>query len=203
MEIVVHNPNNLKLVDYRSLIPIQGDLKDLKDKNYKKLKNSLKKYGFRIPFFVWIPKENEWVIVDGEDFEVEAGKMYVLDGHQRIRVLTQEEVKPYELPYLLIEAENFLEAKKMILVVSSQYGKMTQEGLDAFAFDIETDFLVDFANFDAIGDFKVDLEVEEDDEDTGLETFFKVEVTCVDERDQEKIFNELSNKGYQCKLLTL
>jgi hypothetical protein len=154
MEIIIHNPNSLPTADYRSLIPIQGNLKDLKEKNYKKLKKSFERYGFKIPFFVWIPTLSESVMVDGEDFEIEAGKMYLLDGHQRYRLLTTEGCTPYELPYVLIEAENFLKAKEMILVISSQYGTMTREGLDLFSFDIETIFFDETLNFDAIADFE-------------------------------------------------
>jgi site-specific DNA-methyltransferase (adenine-specific) len=161
MEIIIHNPNALPTADYRSLIPIQGNLKDLKEKNYKKLKKSFERYGFKIPFFVWIPTVSESVLVDGEDFEIEAGKMYLLDGHQRHRLLTTEGCTPFELPYVLIEAENFLKAKEMILVISSQYGTMTREGLDSFG--IEQEFFEEFVNFDAIVDFGIGEEEESDE----------------------------------------
>jgi hypothetical protein len=203
MQIIIHNPNSLPTADYRSLIPIQGNLKDLKEKNYKKLKKSFERYGFKIPFFVWIPTESESVMVDGEDFEIEAGKMYLLDGHQRHRLLNTEGCTPYELPYVLIEAENFLKAKEMILVISSQYGTMTREGLDSFG--IEQDFFEDFVNFDAIVDFGIGEEEEGEDKESSmsLDTFYKIEVSLESESEQEKLFNELQNQGYQCKVLTL
>ena len=36
-----------------------------------------------------------------------------------------------------------------------------------------------------------------------LDVQFRVEITCVDEKEQEKLFNELSERGYQCRILTL
>jgi hypothetical protein len=36
-----------------------------------------------------------------------------------------------------------------------------------------------------------------------LETSFRVEVTCINEAEQEMIYNELTNRGLICKILTL
>jgi ParB-like chromosome segregation protein Spo0J len=36
-----------------------------------------------------------------------------------------------------------------------------------------------------------------------LESEFKIEIDCVSEREQEKLYKELSNNGYKCKILTL
>lgn len=36
-----------------------------------------------------------------------------------------------------------------------------------------------------------------------LDVQFRVEITCADEREQENLFNELSERGYQCRILTL
>ena len=165
MKLKVTNLNNLPLVDYRELIPLQGRLKDLDEKRYAKLKRSLTKFGFMIPFFVWIPKRDETIIIDGEHVELSAGTFCTLDGHQRDLLLKKENAEPYLLPYIQIEAKNFKEAKEKILVISSQYGTMTQEGLDAFSFDLEDDFTVDFASFDAIKEYSFnETEIEEVEE---------------------------------------
>ena len=37
----------------------------------------------------------------------------------------------------------------------------------------------------------------------GIESSFRVEAECVSEREQEKLFNDLINQGYKCRLLTL
>jgi DNA modification methylase len=109
--IEVKNPNNLKTAHIDSFKPLQGELKDLSQENYNKLKNSILKHGFNIPVFVW--------------------NGYLLDGHQRQRVLLQEGWN-VEVPYVEIEAETELEAKEILLKITSQYGKITMEGLDDF-----------------------------------------------------------------------
>lgn len=130
----VHNPHNLPTIDYRKLKPLQGNLKDLTKDNYAKLKKSLDTDGFIVPFFVW---RND-------------GVAYLLDGHQRHRVLSSEQYEPHELPYVEIEAEDKKDAKKKLLRISSQYGTTTQEGYDEFTADLPQPELEETVTFDAI-----------------------------------------------------
>ncbi len=119
MQITIHNPNNLPTIDYRDVNPLQGNLKDLTDTNYAKLKGVLEKRGFRAPLFLW---------TDSEEF-------YLMDGHQRQIVMTQEDMNDngnYEVPYVLIEAANKQEAEAQLLEITSQYGKITHEGFDEY-----------------------------------------------------------------------
>ena len=146
MNIKIHNPNKLPTIDYREVEEFQGNLKDLTKDNYAKLKKSIEENGFFVPIFLW--KCN--------------GKFKVLDAHQRLRVLKKEQVTPYLIPYLEIEAKDTKEAKKKLLLISSQYGTITQEGLDEFAFDLDTDWMADTLNFDNVFDFDK-IDVEEDD----------------------------------------
>jgi len=118
MQITVHNPNNLPTMDYREWIPLQGHLKDLSKENYNKLKNVLIKRGFTVPAFLWNNPED--------------GKYYIMDAHQRQRVLIKENATPYELPYVLIEANSMQDAKSQLLEITSQYGTITYDGLDEF-----------------------------------------------------------------------
>src|SRR5262245_7639182 len=107
---------NLNLTD---LTPLQGALKELSDANFEKLKRSILKHGITFPFFVWQTK----------------GENYILDGTQRDRVLNRMADEGYEIPPLpcaLIEAKNSKEAAEKILLISSQYGRVTDEGLYEF-----------------------------------------------------------------------
>ncbi len=36
-----------------------------------------------------------------------------------------------------------------------------------------------------------------------IEMSYKLEITCVSEREQEQLYNEFINKGYECRILTL
>ena len=100
---------NLNLTD---LTPLQGELKQLSKQSFEKLKRSILKHGITFPFFIW---------QDG-------GANYILDGTQRDRVLVQMAAEGYTIPALpcaLIEAKDRKEAAEKILLISSQYGKMT------------------------------------------------------------------------------
>ncbi len=116
-----------KLVALNDLVPFQGELKSLGKNEYEKLKKSILRYGISFPFFLWKNK----------------GKLKVLDGHQRERVLLQMRDEGYQIPKLpaeFIEAKNEKEAKEKILLLSSQYGKLTEESLHEFIVEAELDF---------------------------------------------------------------
>lgn len=105
---------------------MQGNLKELSQANFEKLKQSILKHGVTFPFFVW---QSE-------------GKNFILDGTQRDRVLAKMAEEGYEIPPLpaaLIEAKNKKEAAEKILLISSQYGKMSEQSLDEFLAENELD----------------------------------------------------------------
>lgn len=107
-------------VNLNDLNELQGNLKDLSDENYLKLKASILKYGFSFPIFAWKDKED---------------KLWIIDAHQRKRVLTRMIQDGYtvpELPAVLIQADNKVQAKEKLLILQSQYGNITYEGYDAF-----------------------------------------------------------------------
>lgn len=104
-----------------TILEFQGELKELSKESYGKFKDQLLELGFSEPISVW----------DSD------GKMYCLNGHQRLRTLKamREEgyVIPQELPVNLVEAKSLKEAKKKVLALTSQYGRITEEGLYEFA----------------------------------------------------------------------
>lgn len=131
----IHNPSNLPLVDYRRVQDLQGNLKDLHTDNHDKLLRVLEKRGFTAPLLIWI---NE-------------GVPYLCDGHQRVRVMKLNELSDngnFEVPYVEIKAANEKEAKEMLLEITSQYGTVTIDGLDEFAFDLDIPAMD--INFDAL-----------------------------------------------------
>lgn len=151
----VHNPDNLPTAPIADLLPSQGNLKDLSDRNYKKLKNNIESRGFLIPVYTW---------VDPKD-----GLRYLLDGHQRQRVLTTEGWNE-PIPYLTITAETKQEAMAILLEVTSQYGTITQEGLDEFiaSYELNEADVYGATNYDAlVGYEKDDEEVVDDNPYTG------------------------------------
>jgi ParB/Sulfiredoxin domain len=104
---------NLQL---RELTPLQGELKELNEVNFEKLKRSILKHGITFPFFVW---QSE-------------GQNFILDGTQRDRVLKRMADEGYGVPPLpcaLIQAKDRKDAAEKILLISSQYRRVTDEGV--------------------------------------------------------------------------
>jgi hypothetical protein len=138
MKIPFTNPNNLPLIDYNLLAPTQGALKFLDMPNREKLRNSLEKFGFFIPFNVW--NDN--------------GHYRLIDGHGRLKFMQEYQVinqnGTTQYPYLIIEADNINEAKEKLLVISSQYHTITPYGFEEFMQDMDKEFIANTVHFDLL-----------------------------------------------------
>ena len=146
MAVKVLNPNNLPVAPITELNATQGDLKFLSEDNYKKLKRNIEKHGFDIPVTVWIDSQ---------------GEKWLLDGHQRKHVLeTEGWLDP--IPYLIIKAPNMQTAAERLLAITSQYGTVTQEGLDDFyaKFELPEMEMQQLVHFDSVFDFTVEQKEE-------------------------------------------
>lgn len=129
-----------------SIKEFQEELKDLTELNYNKLKKSLLEQGLLLPYFLWINPEDS--------------KPYLMDGHQRRRVWTAEGFEPKKVPYVLVPGKNNEVAKKNLLVITSQFGTITQEGYDKFTFDIPDEWKQKTLNYDNLyREFKPGFEV--------------------------------------------
>jgi len=120
------------------LEPFQGSLKSLSRANFERLRKQILRLGFSEPVAVW---EHE-------------GKCYVLNGHQRVRVLQEMAKDGYEVPPVpvsVVEAKDIAEAKRKVLALTSQFGEVTEDGLYEFVVEsgIGFDELEDF-NFPEI-----------------------------------------------------
>lgn len=140
----VYNPNNLPTKPIADILPTQGDLKDLTDKNYAKLKNVISNRGFSYPVYVW---------------EDDKGILHLLDGHQRQRVLTTEGWNE-PIPYLKVPAKNLQEAMARLLEITSQYATITQEGIDTFIakYELNEAEVYEATSFDATRFYQNDTE---------------------------------------------
>lgn len=195
---------NLPRIDSNDLEDLQGNLKDLSESNYKKLKRSLETEGFLFPLFVW--KEPNY------------GVMYSFDGHQRLRLIQREIPGGIDLPYVLVQAGTREEAKRKLLLFNSQYGEVTKDGWDEFAAELGDvdDYIKDMTTFGGFLDENwtppgVDTTDQTDDagssgssgSGSAGDITYRIEAVCVSEREQEELYNELTERGYQCKVLTL
>ena len=207
--ITISNPSNLPLIDYRVVKPLQGDLKDLSKENYNKLKNVLIKRGFRVPLFLWKdPNYRQEVETNGEPLNSLDIKpvYYLMDGHQRQRVMIKENMSPYEVPYILIDAKDEKEARAQLLEISSQYGTITQEGFDTFTAELPEADLADL-HFDRLFDWQpIETEDDEEEDEHGssmpaIKLEFKTKADC------ETVMAELIELDftgrYNCELKVL
>jgi site-specific DNA-methyltransferase (adenine-specific) len=145
---------NIALED---LSEFQGSLKELPLINQNRLKASILNNGFSFPFGIW---QND-------------GLNKIIDGHQRLKMLqalkNDGEDLPDKFPCYLVRAKTQAQAKELLLQFNSNYGKITEAGLDIFIEDIE----LDRTTIDKTMDLQIDdieiaepqEEAEEDDYD--------------------------------------
>jgi DNA modification methylase len=122
------------------IVIIQGNLKELTEKNYERLKASILKHGIISPWHLWQNPETK--------------KYECLDGTQRTNTLKKMRSSGYEVPQLpvtMISAKDKKEAAEILLSLVSQYGTMSDQGLYEFAteFNFNIDDLDQF-NFPGI-----------------------------------------------------
>lgn len=104
------------------LIEFQGDLKKRTSKDLEALASSILEDGLIMPFVIWNSSEGA----------------YLLDGHARKAALLtlvaqgQVDIIEQEFPVLVIKTESEEEARKQLLQISSQYGRIAKKGLVDF-----------------------------------------------------------------------
>ncbi len=129
------NPTKIESRIIKTALINWKDLEFIQQENFKewindgdtKLIESILKYQFVDPFKVW---EHD-------------GKLYCLDGkHRYLDLLKVTELGhdiPEELPATFIQCDDLSQAAELVLVYSSAYAKITQQGL----FDFVTTFNLD------------------------------------------------------------
>lgn len=122
--------------------PFQGSLKTLSVPDYKRLRAALETHGIAFPVFVWR----------------HGIRQIVLDGHQRILTLKKMRDEGWTIPPIpvaWVEAKDIKDAKKKVLLATSQYGKISDEGLYEFlnSADLVFDEMKDFIS---LPDFNID-----------------------------------------------
>jgi hypothetical protein len=96
----------------------QGDLKTLSLVNFEKLKRQIVEEGFSFTPHVWFSEKDQ--------------KYFILDGHQRLRVvraLVEQGWSCPDIPCSEVFAPSYQKAKRKLLSAASQYGQMDEEGL--------------------------------------------------------------------------
>lgn len=135
MSKVVNKILKQELVNWKNLKWFQPEkLKSTNQTITQKLKTSLIKNGFSMPFNVW---------QKGKDF-------WILDGHYRFSAMQAMESEGVEIPESLpanfINCKNETEAKKLVLVYNSHYANIVKDELVNFAIDFPQDEIMSEIN---------------------------------------------------------
>lgn len=112
------------------ILDFQGGIKRLTKENMEKLKESILKYGFAAPVFIWATKKGI--------------TKKCLDGHQRAKILLHLKREGYEIPEVPVDyiyADTEKEAKEILLHISSQYGQWVAQQLDIYMIEAKIDAL--------------------------------------------------------------
>ena len=176
------------------LTPFQGELKKQTPERYRKLKRAITgPHGFSFPFFVW----------------KNAGKLFVLDGHQRDRVLRRLKAQGYAIPPLpidYVQAKSEKEAREKILLLSSQYGEMTDESLMTYLreSEIDLDDVLDKVDLPQVDVEKlaglIEEELEQDSKPAETNGYrYQVIIDCKNATDQLETVLRLQNQQISCR----
>jgi hypothetical protein len=161
----------------------QGNLKKRGKKEIDKIIKSIEKYGFCAPFFVW----------NG------SGHNYILDGHGRLQALVEMRRMGEDLPLFpvdYIDAVDEDEAKQKLLRINSSYGEMSIDSILEFTEGLDM-------NWEEL-DFHINMNNSNDkEEDIKYKQLFEVIIDCDNQQDQERVYNELRERDYKCRLSTL
>lgn len=171
---IKNNPNNPRTIDEDKL---------------EKLKRSIKS-------FPEMMEKRPMVCVTDED-----GKLYPLGGNMRLRAIKEMGLKEVPKTWVAL-ADEWTEDQRREFIIKD----------NASLGDWNLDDLQENWDLDLISEWGVDLELDEVEESTekeqidlsdDLDVAFKIEIECENESEQEKLYNELINRGLECRLLTL
>lgn len=128
------------------------------------------------------------------------GKYVIIGGNMRFRAMQDLGIK--EAPCKVIPADTDVEKLKAYIIKDNagfgewDWDDLANEWCDAPLSDWGVDVWEP-------SEEEVKTQEQQKDLSDKLETSFRVEVTCINEAEQEMIYNELTNRGLICKILTL
>ena len=171
----------VKKIDINKLQPASYNPRQISTKQYKDLKESIEKFGLVDPIIV-----NEYFV---ENYYV------VIGGHQRLKICKELGYKDIDCIVLELNKE---EERELNIRLNKSGGEFDMDIL-ANEFDVEE--LKDWG----FKEIELGLNIDKIPEDLSdkLELQYKIEVEVTSEKEQEKLYNQLTKDGYVCRILTL
>lgn len=113
------------------------------------------------------------------------------------------------IPIFRIHADSFKNARKKLLHMVSQYGKVTGEGL--YEFSIEAEMGIDDLKEFSIPDMDMDQfidsyfldkeKIETEQLEKEILFTYKIEIECINEQNQQELTEELEARGFKVRVL--
>ena len=166
----------IEKVKISELNPAEYNPRRMTNKQYEDLKNSLEKFGLVDP-----------IIINSDNT--------VVGGHQRLRIMRELGAEYVPTVRVNLSKQDEMELNIRLNKNSGEFD------LDVLANNFEVDELKDWGFKDIELGFNID-KLPNDLSDK-LELQYKIEVDVTSEKEQEKLYNDLTNKGYTCRILTL
>jgi ParB-like chromosome segregation protein Spo0J len=172
----------MQLINIQEVIPNENNPRFIKDYKFKKLVKSIKEFPEMLKLRP---------IVVNKD-------MVVLGGNMRLKACKEAGLKEV----WVLKADDLTEQQQREFIVKDNVG-FGEWDWDVLGNEWNTQQLGDWGLEllpfeDSIEDIK-----EQKDLSDNIESSFRLEVELENETEQEKLYNELINKGYICRLLTL
>ena len=159
--------------------------KDLQpnDPEYQQIKRSIEEFGYVEP-----------VIINSDNT--------VIGGHQRLKVL--KELGNAQIDVVQIDTPKNKE-KALNVALNKISGAWDMDRLTVASWRTENGRAARYHGFDEkeFAALKADLEKVDEPKEVPLKSAFEVIIECPNESEQEKTYNELTEAGYKCRVLTL
>jgi len=182
--------DDVEIVDADVLIPYTNNAKEHPEEQVKKIASSIKNYGWDQP-----------IVVDGEN--------EIIKGHGRLQAA--ELLGLEQVP--VITRTDLTDAEKKASRIADN--KTAESAWIDDALETEIDVLAqdDSIDMESLGfdDEEIDDLLQPDDalpepaeeEALELEAEYEVIIECNDELEQERVYDELTTEGYECRLNSL
>jgi ParB-like chromosome segregation protein Spo0J len=172
-----------ELIDIDSLQLDGENPNKMKKGQLKALGDAIVKWGFIVP------------IITNRD-------LLVADGEQRITVA--KELKMKQVPVIRLDVED-VDRRLLRQVLNKLKGQHVPElDQEEFLRIIEAGGEEDLRRFLVASDKEINAALSNEEEKSiDVETQYEVVVECLNELEQKKVYDELIEKGYKCRVLTL
>tara|TARA_R110000787_G_scaffold192191_1_gene303765 strand:+ start:550 stop:1071 length:522 start_codon:yes stop_codon:yes gene_type:complete len=173
----------MKIVDKNvsDLIPADYNPREVTKKQYSEIKESIDKFGLVDPLIVNIHPDRKNILVG---------------GHQRLQVI--KDIGSKTAPCVEVNLDEKQEQELNIRLNKNQ----GQWNFDSLANFFDTDSLIDWG-FD-YKELSFTLEpLDLDTEELSLDKKFEVIIEVNDVETQENLYNELTDRGLKCRILSL